>query len=99
MVVREGCPLLTQSIYQSFDGLASLVPAQDATLSEAEARSAFEQVAKQMRTMFQECKLVHADLSEFNILYWKGKCVIIDVSQSVETSAWVSMRTGPCMHT
>ncbi len=59
---------------------------QDATLSEDATQRAFEQVVKQMRTMYQVCKLVHADLSEFNILYWKGKCVIIDVSQSVETS-------------
>ena len=34
--------------------------------------------------MYQKCKLVHADLSEYNILYNKGSPVIIDVSQSVE---------------
>ncbi|EEQ87501.1 hypothetical protein RJZ56_007024 [Blastomyces dermatitidis] len=37
-----------------------------------------------MRTMYQECRLVHADLSEYNILYHKSKLYIIDVSQSVE---------------
>jgi prepilin-type processing-associated H-X9-DG protein len=30
---------------------------------------------------------VHADLSEFNMLYVDGRCAIIDVSQSVEISA------------
>merc|ERR1712142_1104365 len=34
--------------------------------------------------MFQEAKLVHADLSEFNMLYHEGKVYFIDVSQSVE---------------
>jgi len=33
--------------------------------------------------MFVEAKLVHGDLSEFNILYYKKKPVIIDVSQAV----------------
>jgi len=37
-----------------------------------------------MRTMFHKCRLVHADLSEYNILYFKGHLWIIDVSQSVE---------------
>ncbi|CAF3441654.1 unnamed protein product [Fusarium graminearum] len=37
-----------------------------------------------MRKIYQVCRLVHADLSEYNILYHKGKLYIIDVSQSVE---------------
>mmetsp|Transcript_39790 Transcript_39790/g.69903 ORF Transcript_39790/g.69903 Transcript_39790/m.69903 type:complete len:568 (+) Transcript_39790:62-1765(+) len=37
-----------------------------------------------MRQMFQQCKLVHGDLSEYNMLYHAGEIVIIDVSQSVE---------------
>ena len=37
-----------------------------------------------MRILYQECKLVHADLSEYNLLYWDNKVYIIDVSQSVE---------------
>ncbi|KAL6909145.1 RIO1 family domain-containing protein [Trichoderma evansii] len=37
-----------------------------------------------MRRMYQICRLVHADLSEYNILYHNGKLYIIDVSQSVE---------------
>lgn len=36
------------------------------------------------RRMFHQCKLVHADLSEYNILYHEGHLCIIDVSQSVE---------------
>ncbi len=38
-----------------------------------------------MRIMFVKCKLIHADLSEFNLLLdSKNKLYIIDVSQSVE---------------
>lgn len=34
--------------------------------------------------MYHHCKLVHADLSEYNILYHNSHLYIIDVSQSVE---------------
>lgn len=38
-----------------------------------------------LRKLFQECKLVHGDFSEYNILYDGEKLYIIDVSQSVES--------------
>jgi RIO kinase 1 len=34
--------------------------------------------------MYNKAKLVHGDLSEYNILYYKNKIYFIDVSQSVE---------------
>jgi RIO kinase 1 len=37
-----------------------------------------------MRRLYHVCKLVHADLSEYNILYHNSHLYIIDVSQSVE---------------
>lgn len=37
-----------------------------------------------MRRMYHRCKLVHADLSEYNILHHDAHLYIIDVSQSVE---------------
>jgi RIO kinase 1 len=37
-----------------------------------------------MRIMYQTCKLVHADLSEYNLLYHQDRIFVIDVSQSVE---------------
>ena len=37
-----------------------------------------------MRRLFHDCKLVHADLSEYNILYHAKSLFVIDVSQSVE---------------
>ena len=37
-----------------------------------------------MRTIYQECKLVHADFSEYNLLYFDNKVYVIDVGQAVE---------------
>ncbi|KAF2993147.1 protein kinase rio1 [Curvularia kusanoi] len=37
-----------------------------------------------MRILYHTCRLVHADLSEYNTLYHKGRQWIIDVSQAVE---------------
>ncbi|EDV23063.1 uncharacterized protein TRIADDRAFT_57946 [Trichoplax adhaerens] len=56
----------------------------DVQISESKARELYMQCINIMRRMYWKCKLVHADLSEFNILYHKGSLIIIDVSQSVE---------------
>ncbi|KAI3378620.1 hypothetical protein SNEBB_002457 [Seison nebaliae] len=37
-----------------------------------------------IRLMYVKAKLIHADLSEFNLLYFDHHVVVIDVSQSVE---------------
>jgi RIO kinase 1 len=42
------------------------------------------QMLTYMRVLYQTCRLVHADLSEYNVLYHEGKQWIIDVSQAVE---------------
>ncbi|BCR89285.1 serine/threonine-protein kinase RIO1 [Aspergillus chevalieri] len=47
-------------------------------------RTHYMELLGYMRVMYQTCHLVHADLSEYNILYHKEKLYIIDVSQSVE---------------
>ncbi|XP_038627523.1 serine/threonine-protein kinase RIO1 [Tachyglossus aculeatus] len=53
-------------------------------LSESKARELYLLVIQYMRRMYQDARLVHADLSEFNMLYHNGEVYIIDVSQSVE---------------
>ena len=58
----------------------------DAALSENKLRELYFQIVQDMRTMYWEVKLTHADLSEYNILYHKGKAYYIDVSQSVENN-------------
>jgi RIO kinase 1 len=47
-------------------------------------RALYMELLGYMRVMYQTCRLVHADLSEYNILYHKERLYIIDVSQSVE---------------
>ena len=56
----------------------------DVVLSESKARELYLDCVCMMRTLYQECHLVHADLSEFNIIFHEEKMYIIDVSQAVE---------------
>ncbi|XP_078484943.1 serine/threonine-protein kinase RIO3-like [Ciona intestinalis] len=57
-----------------------------AILSSLQKKSAYKQVVTMMKTLFNQCKLIHADLSEFNLLWHDQKVWMIDVSQSVEPS-------------
>ncbi|KAG1330926.1 serine/threonine-protein kinase RIO1 [Cocos nucifera] len=56
----------------------------DAALSEDKLREGYVEIITIMRTLYQKCKLVHGDLSEYNILYFEGHLYIIDVSQAVD---------------
>uniref|UniRef100_A0A0R3RXU0 Serine/threonine-protein kinase RIO3 n=1 Tax=Elaeophora elaphi TaxID=1147741 RepID=A0A0R3RXU0_9BILA len=47
---------------------------------------AFLQVKAAVIKMFNDCNLVHGDLSEFNILYHENDVYIIDVSQAMDIS-------------
>ena len=37
-----------------------------------------------MRVLYHECRLIHADLSEYNMLVHRDRLYVIDVSQSLE---------------
>lgn len=56
----------------------------DAVLSEAELIMAYDDIEDMMCKLYREARLVHADLSEYNILWHLGKCWLIDVAQSIE---------------
>lgn len=57
----------------------------DAGLREKHMREAYVQTIMIMRRLYQRCKLVHGDLSEYNLLWHRSQVYVIDVSQSVET--------------
>ena len=56
----------------------------DVTLSESKARQLYLECVLLIRNLYRNAKLVHADLSEFNLIYHNNSIVVIDVSQSVE---------------
>ena len=44
------------------------------------------QLLVSLKRLYRKAELVHGDLSEYNIMMWKGKPVIFDMSQAVPTS-------------
>lgn len=56
----------------------------DAKLSMSNLSDAYIQTVEIMKRMYKICNLIHADLSEYNLLWHKGQVWVIDVSQSVE---------------
>lgn len=43
----------------------------------------FRQIIANVKRLYRKAELVHADLSEYNIMMWKGKPILFDVSQAV----------------
>ncbi|CAF3343998.1 unnamed protein product [Rotaria socialis] len=73
-------------LFLSFIG-KDTVPAQrlrDAILSPEELASAYQQCLNLIKRMYHECKLIHADFSEYNLLWFEDTVYVIDVAQSVE---------------
>ena len=56
----------------------------DAVLTREDWVRLYEDAVLMMRHLYQVCKLVHGDLSEYNLLYHESQLWMIDVSQSVE---------------
>ena len=54
-----------------------------ARLSGAELATAWEQLLANLRAL-TGAGLVHADLSAYNLLWWEGRLVVIDLPQAVE---------------
>ncbi|KAJ6585026.1 RIO1 family-domain-containing protein [Mycena capillaripes] len=79
--VREN--VLVMSFLGDAEGWAS-PRLKDAELPQAAAAPLYAELLLAVRTLFHRCRLVHADLSEYNILYHAEHLYIIDVSQSVE---------------
>ncbi|KAF9510961.1 hypothetical protein BS47DRAFT_1331352 [Hydnum rufescens UP504] len=56
----------------------------DAAIPAEHLEELYFEIVIAMRKMYHSCKLVHADLSEYNILFHQSHLYVIDVSQSVE---------------
>ncbi|MBN2733627.1 MAG: serine protein kinase RIO [Methanomicrobiaceae archaeon] len=54
-----------------------------AAIEKKEGTRLYHAILADMKTLFNEANLVHADLSEFNILYDGEKHIIIDMGQAV----------------
>ncbi len=70
------------------DGAGAAPMLCDVDLDPAEARNQYERLMQNIELMLA-CDRVHADLSAYNVLYWKGRSVIIDFAQAVDA------RSGP----
>lgn len=55
----------------------------DAILTNDQLDSAYVNTVALMTKLYNKCELVHADLSEYNLLWFNEKVWVIDVSQSV----------------
>ncbi|MEM2079628.1 MAG: serine protein kinase RIO, partial [Nitrososphaerota archaeon] len=55
----------------------------DLDLDLGELERIFKKLLEDLRKMFQKARLVHGDLSEYNVMIWEGTHYIIDVSQAV----------------
>ena len=68
------------------DGIAA--PRLKDALSEFENLQEFDncyiQIIEIMKKMYQSCKLVHSDFSEYNLLYYNKEVYVIDLAQAVE---------------
>lgn len=51
--------------------------------SNADFENVFQQVRWDMVRMYRDAKIVHADMSEYNVLYHRKKAYIVDLGQAV----------------
>ncbi|KAJ8714824.1 hypothetical protein PYW08_004805 [Mythimna loreyi] len=56
----------------------------DVILKPEKWQSVYNEVVESVHKLYNIGHMIHADLSEYNILWWDNKCWFIDVSQSVQ---------------
>jgi RIO kinase 1 len=52
----------------------------------SDPEKAYDLLLAYLERLYRKAELVHGDLSEYNIMTWRGKPVIFDMSQAVPTS-------------
>eukprot|EP00180_Rhodochaete_pulchella_P001905 Plantae.Rhodophyta-Rhodochaete_pulchella.ctg287.p1 GENE.Plantae.Rhodophyta-Rhodochaete_pulchella.ctg287~~Plantae.Rhodophyta-Rhodochaete_pulchella.ctg287.p1 ORF type:complete len:468 (-),score=87.09 Plantae.Rhodophyta-Rhodochaete_pulchella.ctg287:990-2333(-) len=77
-------PVLVMSFFGEAGWPAPRLKDVAASMSIRRLEKAYSEVALNMWRMYYIARLVHGDLSEYNLLVWEGKIVVIDVSQSVD---------------
>jgi len=87
------CPqplhLKDHALMMSFIGTQQGRPApklKDVQLSASRLKNVYQELLLMMKTMWSEAHLVHADLSEYNMLYHEQRLYIIDVAQAIDRS-------------
>ncbi|GAB6148157.1 serine protein kinase RIO [Stetteria hydrogenophila] len=65
---------------------APLLAEEAESLSQEELEGILRELAVQVELIACKARLVHADLSEYNVMLWQGKPWIIDVAQAVHPS-------------
>ncbi len=56
----------------------------EVSLGYEDAHRVFNAIIEDVKKAFLKAKLVHGDLSEYNVMLWRGKHYIIDVGQAVK---------------
>ncbi len=79
MVVHQNC------LVMEYIGDETMPAPLIRTVRLEDPRAAYEEVVASMKAM-RKAKLVHGDLSEYNILWWDGHAWIIDCAQGVTLS-------------
>lgn len=69
-------------LMMSYIGTASS-PAPRLKDADFDSQAVFEEIRNAMLKLYRDARLVHADLSEYNILYHRKHAYILDVGQSV----------------
>ena len=90
-ILRAGIPcpqvvcLMKHVLVMTFIGVdgRSAPILKDAVLNDSQVNKAYADSVNIMKVMYTNCGLIHADLSEFNLLWHQNKVWVIDVSQSV----------------
>ncbi len=54
--------------------------------SPKDPQKTYKQVLTFMKRLYRKAELIHGDLSEYNLMIWRGKLVMFDMSQSVPTT-------------
>jgi RIO kinase 1 len=71
-------------LVMSFIGDKKAAPTlKELKFSEEELEAVFEQVIDNVCKLFYKADLVHADISEYNLMYWQDKVYFIDIGQAV----------------